>query len=77
MIPTPAKSTVHAVLDRHGLVNRRKRRRYKAEGTPLSSTRCTQWFMVRRLQGRVHARQPPVLLSADGDRLQLPLPARL
>jgi putative transposase len=36
MIRPPAKSTVHAVLDRHGLVTRRKRRRYKAEGTPLS-----------------------------------------
>lgn len=34
----PAQSTVHAVLDRHGLVSRaRKRRRAnKAEGTPLS-----------------------------------------
>ena len=32
----PAISTVHAVLDRHGLVTRRKRRRYKAQGTPLS-----------------------------------------
>jgi len=30
-------STVHAVLDRHGLVKRRKRRRYKAEGTTLSN----------------------------------------
>ena len=29
-------STVHAVLDRHGLVNRRERRRYKAQGTALS-----------------------------------------
>ncbi len=38
MVPAPAKSTVHAVLDRHGLVTRRKRRRYRAEGTPLSST---------------------------------------
>ena len=38
MIKTPAISTVHAVLDRHGLVKRRKRRRYRAEGTPLSST---------------------------------------
>ncbi len=38
MIKPPAKSTVHAVLDRHGLVKRRKRRRYKAEGTPLSDT---------------------------------------
>lgn len=33
----PATSTVHAVLDRHGLVNPRKRRRIpKAEGTRLS-----------------------------------------
>ncbi len=33
----PAKSTVHAVLDRHGLVKRgRQRRRNKACGTPLS-----------------------------------------
>ncbi len=33
----PAKSTVHAVLDRHGLVERaRQRRRHKARGTPLS-----------------------------------------
>ena len=32
----PAVSTVHAVLDRHGLVNCRKRRRYKAQGTALS-----------------------------------------
>ncbi len=33
----PAKSTVHAVLDRHGLVKRaRQRRRCKAEGTQLS-----------------------------------------
>ena len=29
----PAKSTIHAVLDRHGLVKRRKRKRYKAQGT--------------------------------------------
>ncbi len=33
----PAKSTVHAVLDRHGLVKRsRQRRRHRAQGTPLS-----------------------------------------
>jgi len=35
MIKPPAVSTVHAVLDRHGLVTRKKRRRYKAEGTTL------------------------------------------
>src|ERR1051326_8200212 len=32
----PAISTVHAVLDRHGLVKRRSRRRNKASGTSLS-----------------------------------------
>jgi putative transposase len=35
-VHTPAISTVHAVLDRHGLVKRRTRRRNKAEGTVLS-----------------------------------------
>jgi transposase InsO family protein len=32
----PATSTVHAVLDRHGLVKRARARRNRAEGTPLS-----------------------------------------
>jgi putative transposase len=32
----PVISTVHAVLDRHGLVTPRRPRRYRAEGTPLS-----------------------------------------
>jgi len=35
-IQCPAISTVHAILDRHGLVKRRRRRVYKAEGTGLS-----------------------------------------
>src|SRR5690348_5341956 len=35
-IKVPAASTVHAVLDRHGLVNRMARPRTRAEGTPLS-----------------------------------------
>ena len=34
-IKPPAASTVHAVLDRHGLVQRRRRRRHKAQGTSL------------------------------------------
>ena len=38
-IPTPAISTVHAVLDRHGLVSRGRKRRYKAQGTTLSKPR--------------------------------------
>jgi putative transposase len=35
-VHTPAISTVHAVLDRHGLIKRRSRRRNRAKGTPLS-----------------------------------------
>jgi len=35
-IKTPAASTIHAVLDRHGLVQPMGRRRSRAEGTPLS-----------------------------------------
>ncbi|MGE0238529.1 MAG: helix-turn-helix domain-containing protein, partial [Parvibaculaceae bacterium] len=35
-VRVPAKSTVHAVLDRHGLVKRAKQRRNRAQGTPLS-----------------------------------------
>jgi putative transposase len=36
-IQLPAISTVHAVLDRHGLVTRGRRRRYPAQGTGLST----------------------------------------
>ena len=35
-IKAPAKSTVHAVLERHGMVTPRKARRYRAQGTDLS-----------------------------------------
>ena len=37
VIKPPAVSTIHAILDRHGLVKRRKRRRHKAKGTELST----------------------------------------
>lgn len=33
----PAKSTVHAILDRHGLVTRARKRHFHAQGTPLSA----------------------------------------
>ena len=35
-VRVPAKSTIHAVLDRHGLVKRMGRKRGRAHGTPLS-----------------------------------------
>ncbi len=36
-VKTPAKSTIHAILDRNGLVMRKRRKRFKAQGTTLSS----------------------------------------
>jgi putative transposase len=36
-IPMPAQSTIHAVLDRYGLVERRGRTRRRAQGTGLSA----------------------------------------
>lgn len=38
-IHPPAKSTIHAVLDRHGLVVSLKRRSHKVQGTALSSAK--------------------------------------
>jgi putative transposase len=40
VIKPPASSTIHAVLDRHGLVNRRKPRRHRAQGTELTDARA-------------------------------------
>jgi transposase len=34
-VPVPARSTIHAVLDRHGLVEHARARRPRATGTPL------------------------------------------
>jgi putative transposase len=34
-VKTPAKSTIHCVLDRNGLVRRRRKKRFKAQRTPL------------------------------------------
>jgi len=39
-VKVPARSTIHAILDRHGLVSRARRSRTRAEGTPLSSGQC-------------------------------------
>jgi transposase len=59
-IKVPAKSTIHAVLDRHGLVKRaiaRAARRYPRAPRPMT---CGA-----RTSRRVQARQRPPLLSAD------------
>ena len=71
----PAISTVHAVLDRHGLVHRRRRRRRTRHGHRALAADRAECALVRRLQRRVHARQSAVLLSADDHRLRQSLPA--
>src|SRR5215472_13940048 len=49
-IQCPAISTVHAILDRNGMVKRRRRRRYKPEGTSLSRPSAPNdlWCAARR-----------------------------
>ena len=51
MVPAPAKSTVHAVLDRNGLVERRKRRRHKAQGTSLTDPRSPNQLWCADFKG--------------------------
>ena len=55
----PAISTVHAVLDRHGLVQRRGRRRRRATGTPLVhvSTPNALWCADYQGEFRLGTRQ--------------------
>src|SRR5210317_1125575 len=52
MVKPPAISTVHAVLDRNGLVKRRKRRRYKASGTGLSEARTPNGLWCADYKGQ-------------------------
>jgi putative transposase len=52
VIRIPAASTIHAVLDRHGLVKRRKRRRYKAQGTSLSHARAPNALWCADFKGQ-------------------------
>lgn len=52
MIRPPASSTIHAVLDRHGLVGRRKRRRPKAQGTALSEAQAPNALWCADFKGQ-------------------------
>ena len=68
-VACPAISTVHAVLDRHGLVRRRRRRvRVPRDRHAVVVARDAQCAVVCRLQRRVSPRQSSVLLSADDHR---------
>ena len=56
--------------------SRRRRRRCRRDRHAALASPRTECALVRRLQRRVHARQSPVLLSADDHRLRQPLSAR-
>src|SRR5262245_1437147 len=73
----PAISTVHAVLDRHGLIKRRRRRLHPAPGTALSRPTEPNALMGRRRQRRIHARRLPLLLPPDHHRFREPVPPHL
>jgi putative transposase len=66
-IKIPAKSTIHALLDRHGFIERRGRTRRRARNSSLVRS-ASQRALMHRLQRRVLARKSSVLLSADGHR---------
>ncbi len=51
-IKPPAPSTIHCILDRHGLVKRRKRRRHKAQGTPLSDAQVPNGLWCADYKGQ-------------------------
>ena len=51
MIKLPAVSTVHAVLDRNGLVKRGKRRRHKATGTELRAAHAPNGLWCADFKG--------------------------
>jgi putative transposase len=56
-IALPAISTVHAVLDRHGLVEHGGRRaRFRAQGTPLEQPHAPNDLWCADYKGRAHAR---------------------
>jgi transposase len=73
-VRVPAKSTIHTVLDRHGLVKRGGGPRHRARHAAVRGGGA-QCAVVRRLQRRVQARQWTVLLPADRHRSRLALPA--
>ena len=52
MLEPPAVSTIHSILDRNGLVTRRKRRLYKAQGTPLSDAHAPNELWCADFKGQ-------------------------
>ena len=77
-VRVPSISTVHAVLDRRGLVKRaRQRRRCKAEGTLLSSAVAANDLWCADFKGEFKLGNGRYCYPPDGDRSGHPLRARL
>ena len=74
---TPAKSTIDAVLHRHGLVKPFGRSRNPREGDAAVGGRCAERALVRRFQGRVQAWRRSILLPPDRHRSRLAFSASL
>ena len=53
-VRVPAISTIHAVLDRHGLVKRMNKRRQRASGTPLSAGSAPNDLWCADYKGEFH-----------------------
>ena len=64
-VKVPARSTIHAVLDRHGLVRPMGKRRHKAEGTELSAGAHPNdlWFTPRKEPYRFARMRPPAFME--------------
>ena len=73
----PAISTVHAVLDRHDLVTRRRRRRPRLQGTPLSCAREPNALWCADYKGECSPSRSALLLSPDDHGLRQPLSPQL
>ena len=71
----PAISTVHAVLDRHGLVQRRRRRRGRATGTEFSRPTDANALWCADYKGEFMLGNRRVLLPVDHHRFRQPVPA--
>jgi hypothetical protein len=72
-VKVPACSTIHAILDRPGLVTRAKRSRTHTEGTPLSSGLGPNALYSTDYKGEFKLGNSTLLLSADRDRSRLAL----
>jgi hypothetical protein len=77
-VRVPSRSTVHAVLDRHGLVaHARRRHRFRAEGTALSHALLSNDLWCADFKGEFKLGDGRILLPADGHRPDVTLPACL